>query len=148
MKKITFLLSTLMSLTVTGCNGGKPIYDLIVEDYFEILQEEMGNRYREGNVVDVYLKYKEGDQVAIRLNGELWAPRFYDANMGYALVSFKMPGFNSKIQTTIEGAFKEKCPEGEHNFVKKHYESMSGEHDHDYMECTECGYYYIIKDNN
>lgn len=147
MKKLSILLSALSCLTISGCSNGKPIYDLVVEDYFEILQEEMGNRYREGNIVDVYLKYKEeGSPVSVRLNGEIWAPRFYDINMGYALVSFRMPGFNSTLQTTIDGCFKEKCPDGEHQFERKHYHSISGDHDHDYMECQICGYVYVIKE--
>ena len=142
MRNKSLIAALLLSATLaTGCTA-KDFFHVTVEDHFKILLDRVEEYCLKGNLVDVVLKYEDGANVAIRLDGKLWAPNRYSEEEKYAVVTFKMPGKDCLVQTTIDGCFTDKCADDEHTYGEGHVSEVNGD---TYYECSTCGYILRVK---
>ena len=137
MKKSKIFLGLLSLFSLAACTAGD-FLKITVKDHFDILLEDVQEYVLSGNLVDVVLKYENGANVGIRLDGKAMSPSRKSVEDQYAVVTFKMPDHDVVVQTTIDGCFTDKCEEGHHNFVS-HVSEVNGK---TYYECTICGYIY------
>lgn len=139
MNKIKFIIPLLIPLCLSACSS-KDFRHIEVKDHFNILKEPVEEYVLSGNLVDVVLVWEDHQTVAIRVDGEIWAPnpsRYSEVDQ-YAVVTFKMPDHDVVVQTTIDGCFTDKCEEGHHDY-KSHVSETNGK---TYYECSICGHIY------